>query len=177
MKIARAAVASWCALGLSIGCVSTQTTVRPLPPDLRIGTLAHATAFEQDAPPAKAPQRQSRAVDDDLPDEGNRGRGRVIAFWTGVGMLTAGTAGLIGFGAAGAAFENKLANGYRDGGLTHAEEQRYQDNGELMNNLAIGATVLALAGLVTGAVALGLDYTNCGRLVKRKNCPKTATKD
>lgn len=177
MKRGRAVLACWCALAWSGGCTTTQTSVRPLPPDLRIGTLAHMTAFEQDAPSAKPSRRDERPVEADMPDEGNRGRGRVIAFWTGVGAMTVGTAGLIGFGAAGAAFENKLADGYRNGDLTHAQEQRWQDNGELMNNLAIGSTVLAIAGLVTGAVALGLDYTNCGRLVKRRNCPKRSTSD
>lgn len=148
-------------LASAVACSASPTaSVRPIDPALMVGKVAEPTRFE----------RRDDRVEHADPREHQKAR--TIAFWTGVALTTVGAAGTIAFSATGQAMENKLSDGYDDS-LTRADEDRYQDNGELMNDLAIASGVIGLAGVVIAAVAFGVDYTLCGTLVKRrKDCDR-----
>jgi hypothetical protein len=147
-------------------CVACSTapsaSLRTIDPGLMVGQSAQPTAFE----------RRGEVEGAEPPDPAKRQKARTITFWTGVVLAAVGGAGTIAFGATGRAFEQKLARGYETS-MTRAEEERYQDRGELMNGLATGSAAVGLVGLLSAAIALGVDYTLCGTIAKRrKGCPR-----
>jgi hypothetical protein len=150
-------------LAACIACsTAPSTSYRTIDPGLMVGRSAEPAPFEGRDDPDIA----------DPVDPGRHQKARTIVFWTGVAMAAVGGAGTIGFAATGRAFEHKLARGYETS-LTRAEEERYQNRGELMNGLAVGSGAVGLVGLLTAAVALGIDYTLCGKIAKRrKGCPR-----
>ena len=158
-----------CVLGIagslvcSTACSTAPTTsIRTIDPGLMVGRSAEPAGFEH---------RDDPVVEDDQ-DPARGQRARTATFWTGVALAAIGGAGTIGFAAAGQAFEQKLERGYADT-ITRSRAEQYQNRGELMNGLAIGSGAVALAGILMAAVALGIDYTLCGKLSRRrKDCPR-----
>jgi hypothetical protein len=150
-------------LAACIACSTAPTTsLRTIDPGLMVGRSAEPAPFERRDDPEVAepidPEKHQKA--------------RTATFWTGVVLAAVGGAGTIAFAATGRAFESKLARGYETS-MTRAEEERYQNRGELMNGLAVGSGAVGLVGLLTAAVALGVDYTLCGKLAKRrKGCSR-----
>ncbi len=170
----------------STGCTSmpmtSMTTAAPLrsvPADFQMGRLSERTAFENDelssgSTAPVAPNDGDGGSDPDADSQAARAqRTRRGLFLGGVIAAGVGGAGAIAFGAAGQITENRLDDGYGDG-LTRSEESDFQDRGEAMNGVAIGSAVIALVGLSLTAIVLGVDYTRCGNLIKRrrKQCRK-----
>jgi hypothetical protein len=149
------------ALAVCTACsTAPQTSLRTIDPVLMVGRSAEPAPFER---------REDPVVERADPEKGQKAR--TATFWTGVALAVVGGAGTIAFAATGRAFEHKLERGY-EGNMTRAQAERYQNNGELMNGLAIGSGAVTLAGTLMAAIALGLDYTLCGKLAKRrKDCP------
>jgi hypothetical protein len=141
-----------------------RTTPRALPSDLQMGRLGERTAFEQhDA------AGNPTASDDDLhDDEDDAQRKRKAAFIAGVVASAVGGAMAIGFGAAGQITENQLDKGYEDG-LTRGEESDLRDRGKAFNGVAIGGAALAVVGISLTSIIVGIDYTRCGKLVKKRH--------
>ncbi|MEM6290936.1 MAG: hypothetical protein AAGA54_06705 [Myxococcota bacterium] len=165
-------------LAVSTGCASTASLssappLRPVPADLQVGRLAERTAFEQDdfSDGARGSSDPAPADDVRADDDEDAQRKRKAAFIAGVIASAVGGAVAIGFGAAGQVTENRLDDAYRDG-LTREEEQGFQDRGEAFNGVAIGGSALAVVGLSVTAIVVGIDYTKCGSLMKkrRKEC-------
>lgn len=171
MKLAPLSLAVLCASATACAPVMQRPTPRALPSDLQVGRLGERTAFEQH----DAAGNPVDASDDDLHDEDTAQRRRKGALIAGVVASAVGGAMAIGFGAAGQITENQLDKGYDDG-LSRAEESDLRDRGEAFNGVAIGGAALAVAGLSLTAVILGIDYTRCGNLVKkrRKQCRKAS---
>ena len=176
MKLVLRAAASLAAVSL-IGCMGTPMTttppLRPVPADLQMGRLSERTAFESDdlsSGSTPAPADADAGGASGAAGEEKVGQGLSLG---GVGGAAAGGAGAIAFGAAGQITENKLDDAYDDG-LTRSEESDLQDRGKTMNGLAIGSAVVALVGLSLTAIVIGVDYTRCGTIMKRrrKECRK-----
>jgi hypothetical protein len=150
-------------LAACIACsAAPSTSLRTIDPGLMVGRSAQPTEFERREPVEGAepadPQKHQKA--------------RTFTFWTGVVLAAVGGAGTVAFAATGRSFQHKLDDGYETS-MTRAQERRYQDRGELMNGLAVGFGAVGLVGLLTAAISLGVDYTLCGTISKRrKNCPQ-----
>lgn len=89
-------------------------------------------------------------------------------FWTGLIVGSVGAVGAIGFGVAGFATKNTLANGYEGGdGLTTADRDEFVSRGEAFNTTAIVMTATAVLGYALALVAYGVDWNRCGPLVRK----------
>lgn len=159
----RRAIAS--AVLAATGCATAGPPVTSswLASDVAVGTVAEPSSFERSDPaPAKA---------DRPPREGAEDR-RAKAFWAGVGLATGGALGATAFGIGGRVVQAQLANGYADGELSHADEDRLQTTGEVMNGLTIGTALVGIAGVALLSVTYALDWQRCGKLPPaRKDCP------
>jgi hypothetical protein len=160
-------------LALSGGCFSQSVALHhPVSADLRVGAMADSTAFERAGAAPSSP-----GIEDIPPSEKrDRQRARTATFWIGVVAASLGGGGAIGFAAAGQVSENKIAEGYERRTLTRSQEDRLEDRGTLFNQIAIGSGALALVGVVMASVAYGLDYTQCGKLARRKDCKRNETR-
>lgn len=100
-------------------------------------------------------------------------RARTATFWTGIGALAVGGAGLLGFGITGRITQRQLSAAYDDG-ATRDRVETLQGRGTLMNGLTIGSAALVLVGLSLSSIAYALDFTHCGRLSQRRRteCPR-----
>ena len=146
------------------GCATTATTLpRPIASDIRVGAMGERTRFEQ------VPIERTAEGDDD--DGATRAeKRRKSAFWGGIALLGIGTVGFLGFGIGGRVVQKQIDDGYNDGTLTRADEDKFEKRGELMNGLAIASAVVGLAGVVMASVTYGIDRTRCGKLKPRRDC-------
>lgn len=96
-------------------------------------------------------------------------------FWAGVAMAAAGGGLFLGTAIGGRVTQGQLNKGYEDNDLTYDRESKLRDRGKLFNSLAAAGGAIALTGIITLAVAYGIDYAHCGKLAKRrKDCPRRA---
>ncbi len=137
------------------GC-APPSSVRVIRPDLHVGTMGETTRFERE---------MQRPVE--LDDDGPGQPATPTLFWTGTVLGIVGAAGAISFGAAGAAMDNKLENGFADG-LTVEEERKIRGQGRAFNGIAIGSLAAALVGIGVASIVYGIDYTGCGPLAPEK---------
>lgn len=184
----RSAVALFVALNV-VGCASMPLqarTPRPLPTELRVGRLSETTAFERGQPDGSDASSDFGSSDPTPVDDGAPAQAdgadhdtdddqdlRKALFIAGVVASAVGGAMAIGFGAAGQITENRLDDAYASG-LSRADESDFQDRGKAFNGVAIGGAAIAVVGISLTTVVLGLDYTRCGNLLKkrRKECRK-----
>lgn len=94
-------------------------------------------------------------------------RARTITFWTGIGALSVGAAGLVAFGVTGRITQEQIRRVYEDD-VTRARTEQLQRRGDIMNGLAIGSAVLAVIGLGMSTIAYALDHSHCGPLSQRR---------
>lgn len=175
----------WLALPLAVitasatvsGC-ATAPPPRMLSADLHIGSLDDRTRFELDDS-GKRGSASEQHEDDDI-DEGEdtpkKQRIRKLLYLTGLGALGFGIVGTVGFGIGGRVAQAQLKNGYEDGDLTRAREDKLSTTGTVMNVLAITSAVIGLAGVITAATVYGIDHARCGELrPRRKQCVGAGT--
>ena len=170
----------WMALPLALltGCVTAPTmTARPLPADLQIGAMSQRTAFELDDGVETSTSAEELPAEE-APDSEKKKRRRKVLFALGVGATGFGLLGWTGFGIGGRVVQGQLSNGYDDGSLTREREDTLTTRGEVMNGLAIGSAVVALAGALFTATVYGIDHARCGDLPpRRKQCPDRRAED
>ncbi len=170
------------ALASSLGCASVQPTIVAAPdPASMYGAKVHRTAFEDPtaaAAPTAAPAVASGPAPADhgsSDDPAKEQRTRTGVFWGGVGALALGGGMLTAFGIGGRVTQAQLKNGYEDGDLTYAREEKLRDRGTAFNKVAAAGAGLAIVGLAVTAIVYGIDYSRCGALAKRrKDCKPKA---
>lgn len=169
--------ARWLALSLAAvtGCASftgaTGPVLRPSSPELHVGALDERTRFELDDEGSPRARERPAPDDDGGVDTPKQQRRRKILYLTGLGAMAFGGVGFVAFGVGGRIVQAQLKNGYADGDITREREDQLQTTGKVMNGLAIGTSVVGLAGLVTAAIAYGIDHARCGELrPRRKEC-------
>lgn len=161
-------------LALATGCATAPVaSTRAIPADLQIGGLAQRTNFEQQ--PTSTTASGSSQPADDAPDSEKKQRRRKVLYFLGLGAAGFGVVSTAGFGIGGRVVQGKLSNGYDDGSLSRADEDRLTSTGETMNGLTIGSAVIGLAGALLAATVYGIDHSKCGELPpRRKRCPGKA---
>ncbi len=161
--------------GCAIG--QTGTNVRALPAEFELGRLSERTAFENgdddalismDDESKKDADDQNFADGDDAVDPDRAQRRRSGLFVAGLVLAGIGTGGTIAFAAGGQATQNKLGDGYETS-LGRNEERDLQNRGKTMNQLAVGTAAVGVVGLTLAMIALGVDYTRCGKIVKKRH--------
>jgi len=139
------------------------------PPERASGSTSNeptaARAQPSSAPPKQAPPPEPADRDDETRD---RSRLHKRLFWTGIGGLALGGAGVIAFGAAGWATREQLERAYEDGAITRDREDQLKTTGEVMNALALTSAAIGVVGLGLAAVMFALDYTKCGKLAGKR---------
>lgn len=96
-------------------------------------------------------------------------------FWAGVVMAAAGGGLFLGTAIGGRITQGQLNKAYDANDLTYAREGQLRDRGKIFNSLAAAGGAIALTGIITLAIAYGIDYAHCGKLAKRrKDCPRRA---
>lgn len=167
------------ALAVSLpGCAigQTNTSVRALPAEFELGRLSERTAFEdgdEDAlinmdDESKAEGDENFADDESSTDPQRAQRRRSGLFVAGLVLAGLGTGGTIAFAAGGQATQNELGDGYETS-LNRNEERDLQNRGKTMNQLAVGTAAIGVIGLTMAMIALGVDYTRCGKIVKKRH--------
>ncbi|MEZ4384442.1 MAG: hypothetical protein R3A79_24145 [Nannocystaceae bacterium] len=155
------------ATALSTACAtfeSPQPRARPIDSRLHVVPVLAAKTSVEAPPPADA------SSDDGAPRAGRTTATHAV-LWTGVVLASLGGAGLVGFGAAGIATNNRLDRGLLEEGITRDERQKLVDRGETLNTATIVSASVGLLGALMAVTAYGIEYTNCGPLApKRRRC-------
>jgi len=170
------------AIAMAVGCASAPTLTTAPDPARMYGAVAHRTAFEE-GQGAQAPVAEPAPVAGPTPraptdvTEPEKGQGaRTGIFWAGVAATALGAAMLTGFGIGGRVTQAQLEDGYGDGDLSYAREEKLRDRGTVFNQVAGAGAGIAIVGIAVTAIVYGVDFSRCGTLAKRRKDCKSNTR-